>query len=505
MIDNKYKNIEKLCSVFFDNFNDLYGNYNKKNREYILKYINCFFKKWYYSTLIDNTELSPAFLVNKGGGDKKAVYPVLYVNNDKPDINILEYGIDDHPFLRDIRKAAELTGDVVRLNEDRTVTDRIFAQLKDSISICDKEYMDYIFMIGVEAGIFEQMPSLGVTALKLSENSHKYLSMNNRDMLAYIINAAMNIAAEQLSCYFMGSYCTVKWADIALWLSEPKTVDEIFSKYYYNGREIPDISEVIDDFAQMSRTVYADSFMLGLNIDKWFLTPFGYYLRLIDPCYLCNFSYYDEMEFFMAVHKEVQEHGGTMDPALYSPCTFYRLTELGAELYDTKDNDSFKESVIFETIEPNEVIDILARGKKEEYEKLYRLSIPKFNVMKIRIEPEDHTDKWFETEINVKVSLSYVHIYISHLFENELMVGQFFRFYKLPDSPFTQYKPSYLEQRGPKTDTTTMEELLEAGEECYYETELFDGSKVTYKITNLKISRRDQNIEYPHITGTGNL
>ncbi len=498
MIDNKYKNIEKLCAVFFDKFNEIYEKYSKNKKKQIIGYVNCFFRKWYYSTFIENTELTSAFLVEMTGSRDKNLYPVLCAEGESFGINILEYSLDDHPLVRDMRAIAELSANVVRIGEDFEATSEVLEQLKGNISLWDREYISYLFMLGMEAEIFEKMPSLGVTALRLSDGAGKYLSMNNRELFEWLLDKAINLSAKYLSCFFMGGYCEIEHQDVVKWLSEPMPIDAIFSEYYDGGQGFSEISDIMNgekDDASMSFS--ADSFLLGLNIDKWFLTPFGYYFRLIDPCYLCPYSYYDELEFFLAVQKETEKDGGYMDSALYAPCTYYRFTAAGALLFGADKESNVGKNYLFDVKAPEEVIDILSSENTEEYARLSELSVPVYDVMTIRVEYTEDTDIWLEAELSVNAGLNYVHIYISYLFGTAFSEEQPFRFYKLPESPFTEYKPSFLGGRGPKTEKTTLKELLEIGESCYYETEIENDIKATYKITNIDIKQRSRDEEYP--------
>lgn len=499
MIDNKYINIKKIYSVFFNDFNDYYRNYAEKEKIQILEYINSFFRKWYYSALIGNTELTPAHLVEKAGGEKKNIYPVILAEGCTFNVSIMEYNIERHPFLRDFRTLAEMAENVVRLNMDFTVPEELFLQLKGKITLYDREYISYIFEVGIEAGIFEKMPSVGVIAIKLGSSASKYLSMTDEDIFALLINAAVIVAARNLSCYFMGVYCPVECNDILSWLSEPRPIDEIFSAYYYNGKEPLDKMQLmLGNYDSISKDFSVDAYLVGVNIDKWFITPFGYYFRLIVPYYLCRYSYYDELEFFMAAKKEAAYIDDAVDSAIYSPCSYYRLTELGREFCGVKENKYTEECCLFETTEPNEVIDILSKRDINEYSRLCALSVPIYNIMTIRVDFID-SDVWLEAEISASASLSYLHVYVSYLFGKDVFPGQFFRFYKLPESPFTEYKPSYLGERGPKAETMTVEEFLEEGEICYYEMESVSDIRVLFRITNLGTGEREKNVIYPRV------
>lgn len=504
-MEKNSKIIDTLIEIFISGFRDIYEIIDEKDKTCLFDYINNFFRKWYYSSFIDNSELSPAFLAAASNNDKYPLYPVIGAADSGIAIHTYEYSLDKHPFLADFRLIAKKVAGIVKLDEDFNISDEFFDEIKNHISIADRRYAEYIILTGIEAEIFEKMPSVGVTAIKLSDEAEEIFKRKDRDILLLLIESAMDMAASNLSEKFLGEYYEIEWEDIALWLSKPMPIDVIFNECYDEmgvGAEAM-ASFLSGDADDIDRAISVNSFRRGLNFDKWFLTPFGYYFRLIEPCYLCEFSFYDELEFFMDAY--IDSNGfkvrEVMDAALYSPCTSYRITRLGAEMFETE----YKKcsSDIFDKITPEDIINVIAEGSIKDVENLISMTSPKYDIITLRISNFSKEKLWLDIDIAADSSLDYLHLYISYIFRREVLFCHSFRFYKLPASPFTEYTPSYLGERGPKTDNTTIKEILDENEECFYEA-VFYGKNEDFtaraKITHKKISLCKKGYDYPRIS-----
>ena len=54
--------MEKLNSYFMTEFRFLYEDINITGKNVIIKYISSFFRKWYYSTFIEDTVITPSYI-----------------------------------------------------------------------------------------------------------------------------------------------------------------------------------------------------------------------------------------------------------------------------------------------------------------------------------------------------------------------------------------------------------------------------------------------------------
>ena len=193
-MEKKKKIIDDIIKIFVSCFNEVYENTNKKDRKCLLEYINNFFRKWYYSSFIDNSELSPAFLVQGANDDKYPYYPVIGSSDKDINIRIYEYSPEEHPFLRDLRTISQSIDEIVKFDEELNISDEFFNTVKNNISIGDKRYVEYIFQIGMDMGIFEKMPSVGITAVRLGADSDIIMELDSRELFTLIVETAVDIA-----------------------------------------------------------------------------------------------------------------------------------------------------------------------------------------------------------------------------------------------------------------------------------------------------------------------
>jgi hypothetical protein len=72
--------------------------------------------------------------------------------------------------------------------------------------------------------------------------------------------------------------------------------------------------------------------MMGILLDKYFFTPFSYYLRLIRPLYILPFDFEQELIYFL----ETYDSDDDVAAAFFAPCSSYTLTALGTAFFDVK-------------------------------------------------------------------------------------------------------------------------------------------------------------------------
>ncbi len=503
MVNINNDNIKKLCGIFFENFNQVYKECSREEKRYISEYKNFFFKKWYYSTLVENSDLTPAYLVRQAEKGRNMVYPVLgKTGNNRLQAELYEYSIKDHPSARDFRIIAKKAENGIRMDETFTIKDEFFADLKGKLTLYDKSYVGYLIQLGIEMNVYEEMPSVGVIAFKLGSDAKKYMSMDNETLFKNIVDAAIKVASHFLTGYIINVYCEIKPEDVAMWLTEPISLDNIYDNYFCgNTEEEYMVEKLLENGMSDERQPTLVSYVFGTNIDRWFLTPFGYYFRLIDPFYLCRFSCYDEIKFFLSAWREGKKHNFERfsEAAVYSPCSYYRLTEIGMDMFGSESIVSEKENRIFEELDADSIIDILCIGDRGGYEKISELSAPVFDICTLRIENTDIPEIWAEIEIPAMSNLNFIHLCIYFMFGSRSDEEYDFRFYKLPESPFTEYRPVSDDKNTKGTGTTLIGDILDEGEECYYETIAENGMTEVFRIVNIKNGKNEKDVKYPHI------
>ena len=82
---------------------------------------------------------------------------------------------------------------------------------------------------------------------------------------------------------------------------------------------------------------------------------------------------------------------------------------------------------------------------------------------------DNKSKRSFSIKVREDMTLDVLNANIANAFKTSFIICQSYRFYKLPKSPFTEYTPSFMGLRGPHTEDTMIKDVLDLGEEFYYE------------------------------------
>lgn len=463
--------IDRLIVDFWDEFEFVYDSINVKGKSVIIKYSAAFFRKWYYSTLVEDTVITPSYIAEYGA-EAENVYPVFKSNSASRigsfEIKNIKYSIDNHPICNDFRKVVKAFNKGVVLNDELQMN---FADIKKigKITTFDVEYITYLIMLAIDLGYIEKMPSLGVIMYCTSKNAKKIAEMTNRNLLTELVNAGLKLSASYLSDDFLGEEYSVTADMVKDWIIKPKPVDKLFESAY--GEIALEISEstFIEDMDEMERVIVAKAYARGVILDRWFLTPFSYYFRFINTTYMYEFSYYDEMMFLIKAAETVKETGDNtiIDTAIYAPCTMYRTSKLAREYFELPVNNNVP--YLFKNMGVEEIIEGALDYDNDNRAKILNAYEPEYNIYTLKVTDEKNSNIKFKLTVKEDMTLDVLNTNMVDIFKTPVLICQSYRYYKLPESPFTEYTPSFLGLRGPHTENTTVKELLELGESCYYE------------------------------------
>ncbi len=502
--------LDKINLYFLVSFEYVYNDIKIKGKTNLLKYVSAFFRKWYYSTLIEDTVITPCYIAEYGA-DTNDLYPVLKNNSVKRigsmDIYNLKFSIENHPICNDFKAVVRAFRKGIALNDELQMEFEDIKKIGDITSF-DIEYIDYLTMIGIDLGYIEKMPSVSVSMFCSSKKADTLEYEDNEKLLYEMAGAAIKISSTYLSDDFMGERYDVTMDMIKNWLVNPIPVDKIFEDAY--GEIALEISETMtaEDMDDMERAITAKAYARGVVIDKWFLTPFSYYFRFINTTYMYEYSFEEELNYFVNVLHTGDDYyvDAIINSAIYSPCTIYKLSRLGAEFFGVEaDNET---PYIFKNMSGDEVLDAALLGDEKERQNILALYEPEFNVYDLKIVDMENPDCSFNFVVRENMTLDLLHNYITNIFRTPVILCQGYRFYKLPESPFTEYTPEFMHQRGPNTESTSVGDLLHEGEECYYEIIMLGKDDICEsRYMNIKleaISLNEKGIVYPLIGNIGN-
>lgn len=470
IVENEIMDILNISFLFM--YENVYKDIKVTGKNYLIKYVSAFFRKWYYSTLVDDTAITPAYIAEYGI-EEDNVYPVIKSNTINRIgglcINNIKYSIENHPICSDFKAVVNAFRSGIVLNDELQMD---FSDIKniENITTYDVEYITYLIMLGIDLGYIEKMPSVGVSMYCAANKADSIDNEKNRDLLSDMVDAAITLSSSYLSDDFMGVRYSITDDIIREWLVSPKPVDKLFEKAY--GEIALEISESIsvEEMGDIERAITAKTYARGIVMDKWFLTPFSYYFRFIDTTYMYEYSFYDEMNFLLNALKSNEDYyeDAIINSAIYSPCTKYKLSKLGSEFFGTEYDSTAP--YIFTKMSVEDIVKTAVNPSVQDRYKILHAYEPEYNVYDLIISDAVNEEVWFGIEVRENTTLDILHNYIVSIFKEPFIMCSSYRFYKEPESPFTEYTPEFMGLRGHHTENTLISTVFGEGEEdCCYE------------------------------------
>ena len=519
-------NCNLINQMFEDNFLNSYRDLRKKRKTRILTYISSIYRRWYYSTLIRDTYLSPAnllsFITAEDAGHKNTVISpiVRLVKNGKNRIEfrMMEYSVNKHPVINDLKIFLEPCVPDLELSPNDMLMDSHVEDLMGKLSMWDSFYVEYLLSISIYLGIIKKIPSIYSNRAQVTSEYQKLYNLPDNEIFGLIVKATVNSAVSFINemiplpeAYFTSS-------TIYDLLKHPVIVDDIF-QHVYNilGIKISDIysyeADVYDDpfFDDLNNAIISSTFLLGLLLDKCFLTPFGYYLQLIRPLYTLPYEFPSEIAYLA----ESLEEDERLVTALYASSSFYQLTALGAEFFNIERPDSFKpESEI-----PFERMPEIVNGNTEYAREQREALKVNFNIAEesslliynIKVRLADDRSLWKNIEIPGNITL--YNLFSEICYQFSLDPDAEYSFFKdITENPFTEYSSVRRSKRSKSNADIALDDLGLPERHRFvlviynsfnpyidFETETIS-KKIRLELDIIKIKNREEAQLYPRVS-----
>jgi hypothetical protein len=234
----------------------------------------------------------------------------------------------------------------------------------------------------------------------------------------------------------------------------------------------------------MQAEIMTGAFFLGVELDKCFLTPLGYYLRVIQPMYIIPFDVEEELESIGDMVKGMDEPA----PLIHAPCSEYVLTGLGSLIMNAsapsgpqgspEQPPSPADYGLPEGPSLKKFIQSLEAIISEASLAMYSEERPS-NVLALKLQAEDDPRLWINAEVPQEYALSSLHMFITRIFDKP--EGNDYSFFTGGrENPFFEYKPGG--GPGRQTDRVNLAELvMSQGDELLYR---------SYTVDNVRRIRR---------------
>jgi len=465
--------IQKLHSLFNNNFCAVYRGANPGKRRGVLPYLQSIYRRWYYSTLIEDVPLSPANLVESIcvhylGDKESATYPVAYARNKSKlngiDVKLVEYSLDNHPMVDDIRLLLDYCTPHIDLVGSAFKASQAL-EFGEMVSLNDPLYAAFLLELSFEMKLIVKVPSVGVSRFKAAARASEIMTAPCREILTDVIEAAITIASKGLQNLVMLPDTLFSPSFIRSLLHKPMFTDDIFAKVYetlgYDMDEVMDFTMEEGGLEGLDVDLLAGTFMTGVLLDKFFFTPFGHFMKLIRPLYILPFEFGSEITEYINVSDDPEE--GTI--AFFAPCSSYTLTDLGLEcleLEKTEDNyldaaksapfEQMKDTIFSSQDSLTVFADIAKHLSPMRYEG------PPEKIFTFRVRLESDTAIWAHLQMPADDSLHDMYEEIADCMG--LKDNSDYTFYHdKKENRFAEYTSQRRAKRGRKTSDTPLDDL----------------------------------------------
>ena len=476
-MDKPYLNhVRTLHSHFENNFMETYRELGKSTRRKILPHLHSLYRRWYYSTFVEGTPFSPANFMQsicEFFGKEEEIYPYPLLRTPSKvmgvDMRLTEYTVDRHPVASDIAVVIEYSEPIIDIHQDDCLMTTQAAELATKLSLKDTGYAAFLFEIVMRLGLLEKVPALYVNRLQVSEKWDEVSKLQSRELLKLVVTATIEYASYGIhkSCPLPSPVLSPSFFHSLL--ANPLPVEEIvFVAFKQNGINMNEIlsSNILEkDLDEMdaddeTANIVHSSYMLGLAVDRYFLTPLGHFLRIVCPMYNFPLEFDEEVFGFM----EVGEDPIANFFAFCAPAVNFKLTRLGLELLEiapTPMNSFIPNSIPFEPLKDSvfqseealeSFIDMAGQLLPAMLE-----SIMRGQVYTLRVRLVGKPSKWAHIQIYENSSLHEFFLEISRLFELKQTFEYSF-FHDKTENFFAEYPSEKRASRSkkPRKNTETL-------------------------------------------------
>lgn len=328
--------IQKIFDHFSMDFNTTYMYMTGRQRKEIAYLAPTLFVRWYYSALFPETILSPSTIIESQkeniAADVGFYSTCIHFKNitgEALDFSYKRnfYSLKDHPIYKDLEIFIDYITPVLYINENFTMKEKDIRALQKKLSISDRYYSIYLFVLADKLGLYKQMTSLFDKCIQPNPDCIFY-SLSNEKKFNLIVDTSCGICSKVLYSEFPFDLCEIDFEDIRSFLENPIPIDDIFiSLYGKSGTNIEDIWNRAEksELNETDSALLSSIFYLGVLLDRTFIYVFGYYLRLIRPLYSYPVDFREIINsLFTAIAID-----GERELEIFMPCTSYIHTPLG--------------------------------------------------------------------------------------------------------------------------------------------------------------------------------
>lgn len=310
--NNEY--LRELFSDFINDFKKEYLSLKVGEKKELLKLKDEIFRNWLYSSIINETYITPYFLINSLAQDNEkgeyVVIPRLLVNESKDkkqidiEIKFDSYSENSYPVLNDIDKIVEAASpslilqykDIYVINEEN--------QLIKNISIESEYYINYLIQLCKKLGVIKEIKAINCKCFQKGNYYDQFDKLSPREKFNEVINKTLEISTENINSLsniqnlidknYFNKFLNNNIDDTDF-IDLVNELIPFANNFVENIEDFTDEQNIIEtiEFAKLLIGENVGSFVMGTEIrlyfDIYFTTIFSYYLGILAPVYMGTF------------------------------------------------------------------------------------------------------------------------------------------------------------------------------------------------------------------------
>ncbi len=335
---NEYQN---LLGLFTDPFYTITSFMENGSHDMIHKTAPLLFSKWFYTSLLTDSSLTPANVVNAIENDPTKEYAFTMKTSvsspSKYKIKLESFSTEEHPFIKDLALLVETFSPSQSTKNTYFLTDKEVNKLKKSLSQSSDFYVEYLTAIAWQLDLLEIFPSIHTSMATVSQNADYFFKYTTEEMLRKCGVAGCALAANRFFTHMDLDVGTINRDFFLKYLQSSFSVEDIFVDFYnLLDFDIAKLWEIAPDELDDEEQMVASSFLFtGILLDEWFVFPMTNFLHFLRPISFIA------VDFLVSINYLANTVilGRELDLEIFSPPSYLELTVVAEKLFGGKNSD----------------------------------------------------------------------------------------------------------------------------------------------------------------------
>jgi len=469
-MDDPYNNYaEQINRQFIKSFDSIYKSGGKYHRAKLLPCLANIYRRWYYSSLVENTYLTPANLfesLNRQYGRPPDTSPNVSMRTPVKYTGLIfsyqPYSISEHPVVEDFRRIIDFCRPDIDMTDTDQLPEELACKAAKYLHMDDPFYAMYLLAVALEMGLLVKIPSIHANRAQLARDAEKIMSLSSAEIFDKIVKSTLRYASQSLNEIIPLPEPIFNEAYILGILQEPVDTDAIFQKLYdIIGVDIEEFIglDIFEELDMLDMAVISGTYLLGIVLDKFFLTPFGHYLKLIRPIYMMPFDFENEASVYLDSPVDEDELG----VAFFAPCSHYFLTDMGLE-YFSANPSPVNYLDVGNKLNFMEVAPLLGSRVPSDIRAISKVFERESLIYTLKVKYLSEPRLWLNIEVSDITSLHKLFLELAYYFDLDKN-GDYTVYPDNSENPFLSYASPNQPRRANKTVNTTLGSLtLEEGQ-----------------------------------------